>query len=203
VAGSLDEGVTSPMEALARTGLLLLSDAALPSVTGLVAGTPVRGSWWGHPKGRAMFAAASELAEHPDVTAARLVNGKVTFVHRRLWPALMGVGGAREPWQMDRLSAAARRLLDRVTREGTLRTDEAPGSKDAARELEARLLLHADQVHTERGAHARILESWAAWSRRVRMKGRPPPPAKGRALLEAALKDLGPPRGVRASLPWA
>jgi hypothetical protein len=194
--------VTTPLEVLARHGLLLLSDAALPSVTGMVAGGPVRGSWWGHPQGRAMFAAATELAEHPDVAAAKLVNGKVTFVHRRLWPALRAVGAGREPWQMDGLSAAARRLLDRVEREGTLRTDEAPGSKDAARELEGRLLIHADQVHTERGAHARVLESWTSWATRVGARDRVSP-GKGRALLETAAAGLVPAAGGRASLPWA
>jgi hypothetical protein len=202
LARPLDKGLSTPLAVLARHGLLLLSDAALPSVTGLVAGAPVRGSWWGHPQGRAMFAAATEVAEHRDVTAVKLVNGKVTFVHRRLWPALLAVGASREPWQMDGLSAPARRLLERTSREGTLRTDETPAPKDAARELESRLLVHADQVHTERGAHARILESWTTWAGRNRVRGRPPTPARARALLEAALRDLGPP-GVRASLPWA
>jgi hypothetical protein len=202
LARPLDEGLKTPLAVLGRHGLLLLSDAALPSVTGLVAGGPVRGSWWGHPKGRAMFAAATEVADHRDVAAVKLVNGKVTFVHRRLWPALLAVGASREPWQMDGLSAPGRRLLERIVREGTLRSDEAPAPKEAARELEARLLVHADQVHTERGAHARVLESWAVWSRRNRVRGRPPTAARGRALLEAALRDLAP-RGVRASLPWA
>ncbi|MDA2934727.1 hypothetical protein MYX82_10350, partial [Acidobacteria bacterium AH-259-D05] len=35
-------------------GLLLESDAILPSVSALVAGAPVRGSWWGHPRGDAI-----------------------------------------------------------------------------------------------------------------------------------------------------
>ena len=192
-----------PLAVLNLQGLLLLSDAALPSVTGLVAGEPVRGSWWAHPLGQAMFNAAGALEDHPDVTTAKLVNGKVTFVHRRLWPALVAVARSREDWQMDGLPAAARRLLDRVEREGTLRTDQVPGARDAARELEARLLVHADEVHTDGGAHARVLESWAAWGARVGLKGRRPSPATARAALESAVGKLAAASRSRASLPWA
>src|SRR5881296_968583 len=103
---------------LAREGLLLLSDARLPSIAGLVAKAPVRGSWWGHPAGQAIFRVSEALADHPDVVVNRLVSGKVTYVHRRLWPALLSVARARAPWQTRRLSGPARLLLKRVTRQG-------------------------------------------------------------------------------------
>ena len=80
----------TPEAALARWGLLLLSDARYPSLASVIAGAPVRGSWWGHPKGRAIFNASCALER--DAEAPKLVNGKVTFVHRRLWPALAGAG---------------------------------------------------------------------------------------------------------------
>jgi hypothetical protein len=50
------------------------------------AGEAVARSWWGHPKSHAMFHAATELGEHEDVLVEKLVAGKVTFVHRSLWP---------------------------------------------------------------------------------------------------------------------
>src|SRR2546426_9295601 len=130
--------VERALSILAREGLLLLSDARLPSIAGLVAGGPVRGSWWGHPAGQAIFQVSEALADHPDVVVNRLVAGKVTYVHRRLWPALLAIGRAREPWQTRRLSRTARSLLLRVTRQGTLRTDRiGPKSRvsGAAREL--------------------------------------------------------------------
>src|SRR5947207_13341485 len=89
--------VTSPLfddvlEALARHGLLLLaSDSLFPSVVSLIAGEQVRGSWWGHPLGHTIFRIASELDDHPDVLSCKLLAGKVTFVHRRLWPELQAV----------------------------------------------------------------------------------------------------------------
>ena len=60
-----------------------------PSLAEFVAGEPVGGNWWAHPKGREIFAVTRAIREHDDVLVCRLVDGKVTFVHRRLWPALV------------------------------------------------------------------------------------------------------------------
>jgi hypothetical protein len=79
-----------PMAALIEHGMLLQSARGpLPNVAELVAGEPIRGSWWGHPAGPAIFEALNELVGSPDVVRVRLVQGKVTLVHRRLWPALV------------------------------------------------------------------------------------------------------------------
>jgi hypothetical protein len=82
-------GAVDPMAALVEHGMLLESARGpLPNVAEMVAGEPIRGSWWGHPAGHAIFDALNSLAESPDVVRTRLVNRKVTLVHRRLWPAL-------------------------------------------------------------------------------------------------------------------
>jgi hypothetical protein len=78
----------------------MLLDSArgpLPSVAEMVAGEPIRGSWWGHPGGHASFDALNTLAEPPNVVRTKLVNGKVTLVHRRLWPALARVADRFSP----------------------------------------------------------------------------------------------------------
>jgi hypothetical protein len=61
----------------------------VPSIAEAVAGEPIRGSWWAHPRGPAIFAALSALDDRDDVVCCKLVDAKVTFVHRRLWPALV------------------------------------------------------------------------------------------------------------------
>jgi hypothetical protein len=90
----------TPAQALAfveRHGLVLQSarvarhgpgGGTLPSLAEAVAGGPIRGSWWGHPKGRAIYAACEAVEASADVLRCKLVDGKVTYVHRRLWPAL-------------------------------------------------------------------------------------------------------------------
>jgi hypothetical protein len=78
------------MAVLVEHGMLLQSARGpLPNVAELVAGEPIKGSWWGHPKGHGIFDVLGELDDSPDVVRLRLVNGKVTLVHRRLWPALV------------------------------------------------------------------------------------------------------------------
>src|SRR5204863_4845079 len=61
----------------------------VPSLAEAIAGGPIRGSWWGHPKGQEIFRVAEAISDSDDVLVCKLVEGKVTYVHRRLWPALV------------------------------------------------------------------------------------------------------------------
>jgi len=83
----------SPREALGfvrKHGVVLqAARGPVPSLAEAVAGERIRGSWWGHPKGQEIFLAAEAVCDSPDVLVCKLVDGKVTFVHRRLWPALV------------------------------------------------------------------------------------------------------------------
>jgi hypothetical protein len=91
------------MATLIEHGMLLESaHGPLPSVAELVAGQPIRGSWWAHPASHQIFRAINALAESPDVVRTRLVNGKVTLIHRRLWCALVRVA---DRFPADRLAA--------------------------------------------------------------------------------------------------
>jgi len=79
-----------PLVFIAEHGLVMQSaqHARVPSFVELIAGEKIRGSWWGHKKGREIFRALSAVYESPDVVAMKLVDDKLTLVHRRLWPAL-------------------------------------------------------------------------------------------------------------------
>jgi hypothetical protein len=85
----------TPAEALAfvmAEGVVL--EAGKGPVTSLaeaVAGAEIHGSWWAHPQGRQIFAVTRTIRDCPDVLVCRLVGGKITYVHRRLWPALVRV----------------------------------------------------------------------------------------------------------------
>ena len=181
---------------LSRAGLLLLHDAELVSLSTLVAGAPIRGSWWGHAKGREIFRVAGELGDLEDVLTAKLVGGKVTFVHRRLWPSLLAVVTSGEPWQTNRLPAASSRLLERLHQVPRLRCDDAETTA-AAKPIDQRLLARAEQVHGDSGRHVLELEDWRRWARRLRVE-----PVRGlpeaKAELERAARSLGP----SARLPW-
>ena len=101
---------------LKEYGLLLQTDASLPNISTLVVGAPVRGSWWAHPRSHEIFRVNCELGEHPDVLVSKLISGKIAYLHRVLWPAVIAIGRSREPWQMQRLSTEARQLLAEVDR---------------------------------------------------------------------------------------
>jgi hypothetical protein len=73
-------------------GVVLASaKGPVPRLTEAIVNKPIKGSWWAHPKSHQIFAVLRAVANSDDVLVCRLVNGKVTFVHRRLWPALVRV----------------------------------------------------------------------------------------------------------------
>ena len=182
------------LEALAERGLLLKQDKELPNVVTLLTGQSLRTSWWSHPRAHLIFAALTHLARHPDVLFTKLLYGKVTLLHRRLWPSFLAVASAREAWQVRVLQASARSLLQAVERTGSVRA-----SGPAVRELERRLLVHTEEVHTESGRHEILLLPWLTWSRRVGCKPLPSR-ARARGTLEAATRGLGAPL---TALPWS
>ena len=185
------------LDEASRRGLLLLQDKSLPNVVSIVTGETVRGSWWAHPRSHEIFRRLNELGDHPDISFCKLISGKVTLVHRRLWPALLAVATSREPWQTAGLAPEARSLLRRVEKEGS-----AAASGKPVRELERRLLIFASEEHTETGAHRKVVEAWPRWAERVGLSGQAPlSAAEGRRRLEEAAEALG----ARASalLPWS
>lgn len=195
------------VSALEKWGLVLETDAVLPSLAAIVAGEKIKGSWWGHPRGSEIFHVSNELADHPDALLAKLVAGKLTWIHRRLWPALLGVARAREPWQMTGLPAPAARLLAQVDASTSLRADQLTAPRDPAERkkavaaLEQRLLVHSTSVHTESGAHARLLVAWDEVARERGVK-RAMSGDAGRAAIEQAATGLAAAFDTRVKLPW-
>ena len=185
------------LERLQEFDLLLDTDPKFPSVTGFVAGDTGGRSWWAHPQAKQVYGLSCGLRDHPDVLLLKLISGKLTFVNRPLWPAIVTIGTAREPWQMDGLSKEAKALLKKTDIHGTVES-----SGDPVRELEARLLVRATSVHTERGFHMKEVQSWAAWARAAKVSKMKLTPAEAKAQLEAVVARLNQQSGARGTLPW-
>lgn len=197
------------LAALQQHGFLLESDPKLPSVCTLITGEPLRSSWWAHPLAQTIFQVNEQLEDHPDVLITKLISGKVTYVHRLLWPDLCAIGSGRGDWQLEGLPPAACTLLATVDEQGLVRTDNLSWAKsiktkpgDAARELEKRLLIVTNQVHTESGAHAKVLESWQHWAKRIGLKARKTSAQRAMKSLEERLERLNRQLGAKAKLPW-
>jgi hypothetical protein len=188
-------------------GFLLVSDRAFPNVASLIAGEPVKGSWWSHPLAHTIFAVNEMLEDHKNVLLTKLISGKVTFVHRNMWKQVYSIATACDDWQMEGLSSAAETVLKKLQTERTLDTNELGplrGKKagDIARELELRLLIHAEQFHTESGAHSKMIETWKHWADRVGLKGRPTHPQRAMQIVERRVEELNHKFGANGRLPW-
>ena len=82
-------------------GVVLVSaKGPVPALTEAIAGETIKGSWWGHPKSHQIFAILEAVTESEDVLVCRLVKGKITLVHRRLWPALVRLAARFSPDQI-------------------------------------------------------------------------------------------------------
>ncbi|HZR35551.1 MAG TPA: hypothetical protein VFA75_09265 [Nevskia sp.] len=97
----------TPQAALAfveKHGVVLVSGrGAAPRLSEAVAGEPIRGSWWAHPESRQIFRVLQALHDSPDVVVCRLVDGKLSLVHRRLWPALVRLAPRLPPGRLARV----------------------------------------------------------------------------------------------------
>ena len=86
-----------------------------PNLAEAIAGGAISGSWWGHPKGKEIFRAVKTIGASPDVLVCKLVEGKITYVHRRLWPALIKLASRFRKEQLAR-------VWDEHTRSGAHRS---------------------------------------------------------------------------------
>ena len=77
--------------------VLVAARGRAPRLVEAIACEPVSGSWWAHPRSRAIFAVLGAVVDSGDVLSCRLVEGKVTLVHRRLWPAMVRLADRLDP----------------------------------------------------------------------------------------------------------
>ncbi len=193
-------------DVVSELGLLFLSDPRRRNAIEVLTGQNPRGSWWTHPRANDIYAILQTVEDHPDVLTAKLLAGKVTLVHRALWPSLLTVVTAREPWQTEGLTAVAAQWLVKLDEAAAAGAGAPvpPVSRTVSKEMEARLLAFSESVHTDSGKHETRLHHWRDWATRSEQ---PWPPdhtpaavAAARQALEAAATRLGSPP---PALPWA
>ena len=198
--------------ALRQYGLLLEHDKELPSVTCIVAGEPIAGSWWGHPLGHQIYALIGEFERGCGKLSAKIVDGKVTYVHERLWPAFLGVAQADVSERLAKFARPAVELYACVERYGPLRADSEHVSGTLAgtpreqtktiRALEGQLLVHSDSLHTESGTHVKVLRTWTQWCTEHSVPVAALVPDSARRELDAALSALCKGTARKPKVPW-
>lgn len=82
-------------------GIVLVSGKGpVPRLVEVIAGEPIKGSWWAHPRSHQIFAVLERLGDSPEILTCRLVEGKITFVHRRMWSSIVRLSGRFQPEQL-------------------------------------------------------------------------------------------------------
>jgi hypothetical protein len=93
-------------------GVVLASaKGPVPRLVEFIAQEPITGNWWTHPRANAIYNVLARVSDAEDVLVCRLVNGKITLVHRRLWPALARLADQLPP-------ARVARVIEEHTRSG-------------------------------------------------------------------------------------
>ncbi len=78
------------MDFIRYHGVVLQSAKGLePSLAARIAGGPIHGSWWGHPMSHEIFALIQNVHESKAAVVCTLARGKITYIHRHLWPAFV------------------------------------------------------------------------------------------------------------------
>jgi hypothetical protein len=139
----------------------------MPSLAQAVAKTPIRGNWWTHPDGKQIFRATRLVRDCDDILVCRLVDGKITYVDRRLWPAIVRLA---KYFQKDALAAIREEhsasgahtihalQFPRWVPSSTLQTAKAMSEEEAATQIGpwvAALMRHGKARSLRRGAGKR------------------------------------------------
>ena len=126
----------TPRQAIAfvrRYGVVLeAAVGSVPSLAQAVAGEPIHGSWWAHACGRRIFTLTRAVRDSDEVLVCRAVCGKITYVHRRLWPALVRVAERFPHRHLARVQEVHTASGRHITRDVPFRKWVSPGILRAA-----------------------------------------------------------------------
>ena len=100
----MDAAVASALAFVEAHGVVLASaKGPAERLIDAVAGDPVAGNWWSHPRANAIYRVLAAASDDESVLVCRLVGGKITLVHRRLWPALVRLADRFAPEQISQV----------------------------------------------------------------------------------------------------
>ena len=75
-----------------------------PSLAPRVAGGPISGSWWGHPLGHEIYALTLAMQDSSAILVCTLAHKRLTYIHRRLWPAFVRMAARFPPHCLDKVT---------------------------------------------------------------------------------------------------
>jgi hypothetical protein len=97
----------TPRDAMAfvrRHGVVLeAANGPEPSLAAQIVGEPITGSWWRHPKGHEIYELTQKIRDSKAVLVCTLSRGRITYIHRRLWPAFVRLAGRFPSGALDKV----------------------------------------------------------------------------------------------------
>jgi hypothetical protein len=82
-------------------GIVLASaKGPVPRLTEAIVGEAIAGSWWAHPESHHIYSILEAVTDSDQVLVCRLIGGKITLIHRRLWPSLVRLARRFAPEQL-------------------------------------------------------------------------------------------------------
>lgn len=140
----------TPIQAIAfikKHGIVLESASGpVPSLAHTIAGAEIKGRWWSHPLGKEIFRITRAVRDSPEILVCRLVAGKITFVHKRIWPALVR---AADHFKANQLA----QLVEEHTESGKHRSTET----QFPRWVPPEVVIEAEKLTEQQALH--VLES--------------------------------------------
>jgi len=86
----------------------------LPNLAERIVGKRIRGSWWVHPKRQEIFRLTRAVRDSEDILVCRFMKGKVTYVHKRLWPSLVRLESLYDGKSLGRICEVHKRSGEHV-----------------------------------------------------------------------------------------
>jgi hypothetical protein len=193
---------------LQEHGLLMVVDNHFPSYVTMITKEPIKGSWWGHPKGNFIYNSLNAVLDRPDILQVKLLNKKTTLVQKEHWSALVSLAESESAWQTYGLKQDHLDLLKLVQSKSAIRTDEMKSSKSLteigklASRLEERLLIYSESVHTDSGKHARVLKTWSQTMKEREVSVERISPEEAEMYFDFVLEEMRGDLVSRPHLPW-
>lgn len=116
-----------------------------------------------------------------------------------MWPDLVAVGSAQQPWQLNDLTDKDLALLDQIESAPDPVLLDRPDRRASGKHLEQRLLVAAEGVHTDTGRHLKALTSWAQWADEHAVVGPMPSAREAMQRFESIVETWEP---GHVLLPW-
>lgn len=190
---------------LEKYELLLLQDKAFPNIVTEITGEKIVGSWWGHPLANPIYNGLQWVEHHQPILIIKLIDGKVTYVHKNLFADIYSIVCQSRDWQMKKLKDDDLQILKYILKNKNITSDDSvlvklvKDPKKSFVNLEKKLLVYSTEEHMDSGKH---IKEYMSWEKSKIAIPKPNDYLASKERIENRLASLNKKFGAKAKLPW-